>query len=253
MNRIIAALAGIFLAMTAATAAFAQAPSDNFYKGNIAYEKGDYAAAIANYERMLGDGSESANLYYNLGNAYYKSGNTGKSILYYEKALKLRRQDADAAANLAFVRSSLEDRPEEARRNWLVRRFDIFMTDMSLDGLTILCAVLWWVTLLAGTAYLFMRDRWIAGRKYLAVSGAVCLTMLAILLVRIATVEYTAYGIVLDKEVEVKYGPTEGDAVAFTLHEGSKVRIESAAQDWVQVSFAEGKAGWVRRSAVGII
>lgn len=227
--------------------------SEHFYKGNIAYEKGDYKEAVKEYEDFLGKGVESGNIYYNLGNSYYKLGNIGRSILYYEKAHRLMPNDADTAANLSFVRTNIEDKPEEQYRPWLLRRLDFFFSGISLDGLTQLCFLFFWLALAAGTVFLLIKDRWIGGWKLGTTLGAIFIILFSILLMRLVCFEGVDYAIVTDKEVEARYGPTEGDAAAFTLHEGSKVRVDNRTQDWLQVQFSAGKAGWVRKSAVEII
>lgn len=241
------------LVFICACAVAAEGYRDCFYKGNIAYERGDYKEAAKEYEDFLGRGVDSGNIYYNLGNAYYKLGNVGKSILYYEKALKLMPNDADTAANLSFVRTNIEDKPEEQYQPWLLKRLDFFFTGISLDGLTLLCALFFWLALAAGTVFLLIKDRWIGGWKLGTTFGAAFIILFSILLVRLAYFESEDYAVVTDKEVEARYGPTEGDAAAFTLHEGSKVRVENRTQDWLQIQFSAGKAGWVRKSSVEII
>jgi tetratricopeptide (TPR) repeat protein len=226
---------------------------DDFYRGNIAYEKGDYAGAVKEYTACIDAGYESGNLYYNLGNAYYKAGNTGRAILFYEKALMLMPRDADTRANLAFVMTGIEDRPEDDRPAWFLRFFSFFVSDVSLDGLTVLCAVCWWAVFICAVTYLFLRGKWQGGPRYVAAAGITFLFLSVMLVLRLAFFDMVQNGIILDKEVEVKYGPTEADATAFTLHEGSKVRVENIAHDWVQVWFSAGKAGWVRKNSIGII
>lgn len=233
--------------------AHAGSARDDFYRGNIAYEKGDYAGAVREYTAFLDAGYESGNLFYNLGNAYFKAGNIGRSILYYEKALALMPRDADTLANLAFVRTSIEDKPEEERPNVFARFFSFFISGMSLDALTVLCAIFWWAVFACAVIYLFFKDKWPGGSRYTAAAGITFLFLSIILVLRLALFDMVQNGIILDKEVEVKYGPTESDATAFTLHEGTKVRIENVTNDWAQVSFSTGKAGWVRKNALGVI
>ncbi|MDP8263054.1 MAG: tetratricopeptide repeat protein [Candidatus Ancaeobacter aquaticus] len=232
---------------------FAQKQYDNFYKGNIAYEKGEYDQAAQDYEGFLKNGYESGNVYYNLGNTYWKLRNIGKSILFYEKALRLMPGDADTLANLNFVQRELEDVPEKDNRNWFLRMLDYFFAGISLDGLTILCGVFLWMACIVGIAYLFLKNRWSSGLKYPLIVGNVFIVLLLILVIRVEFYENIHYGIVLNKEIEVKYGPVVGDAVAFTLHEGSKVCMEHESHDWYQIYFSKGKVGWVRKSTLGVI
>ena len=89
-------------------------------RGNLAYQEGDYAAAIEAYEAVLAGGFTSAGLEYNLGNAYFKSGALGPSILHWERALVLSPGDPDTRANLELARSITADAIEPMPTFWLV-------------------------------------------------------------------------------------------------------------------------------------
>ena len=101
--------------------------------GDSAYSAGDYATAIDVYERLLADG-ESAVLYYNLGNAYYKEDEMAHAILNYERALRLAPSDKDIRFNLELARSKTIDRTSERIEIFFVRWFRSFASLLPLDG-----------------------------------------------------------------------------------------------------------------------
>ena len=95
-----------------------------FQQGNARYQEGDYGGAAEAYEAVIEGGFESSELYYNLGNAYFRLDDLARSVLYYERALRLDRGNDDAAANLALVKERLPDRIDPLPRFWLLSLVD---------------------------------------------------------------------------------------------------------------------------------
>ena len=119
-----------------------------FDEGNQRYQNGDFDGAVASYARILEAGLESGDLYYNLGNTYFKRGEIGPAILYYERARRLMPADEDLLANLALARQLTADEITPLPQFWLFR------------------AVRWWVDLVPRSAL-----AWLVGLAYLVVAG----------------------------------------------------------------------------------
>jgi hypothetical protein len=217
-------------------------------EGNQRYMDGDFQGALEIYETILQAGFESADLYYNLGNAYFKTGNLGRSILTYERALRLRPRDADTRANLALARSLTVDEVEPIPRFW------------------VLSVLSWWVELIPGGALLFVVSlaylsgavgltlRVLSRRQRTARLGAWilaggCLGLLlfgSTLLVQEGFWGRADWGIIMVEEVAVQSAPSEEDDLTlFHVHEGTKVRLDQQTELWSEIVLEDGKVGWV--------
>src|SRR5438067_12653405 len=135
-----------------ALSVFAQ-PDAEFAKANQAFAQGHFKEAIANYETLIRDGQWSANVFYDLGNAYFRTGDFGRAILNYERALALDRHHPEATANLQIARD--EAHALELRPTWPER----YLQFASVNQYSIAAAVAFWIAALCVTALIFARRR----------------------------------------------------------------------------------------------
>jgi len=116
-------------AVAAASVGGALPPQESlFAEGNRLYQEGDFAAAAASYDAVIKGGFESAEVYYNLGNAHFRLGETARAVLNYRRAARLDPGNDDIRANLALVSQRLQDRIEPLPRFWLLTVFDWWMS-----------------------------------------------------------------------------------------------------------------------------
>jgi len=227
-----------------------------FDLGNRLYQEGRFDGALEAYQAVLEGGFESADLYYNLANAHFKTGDLGRSILNYERALRSRPRDPDIRANLELARSLTADEVEPLPRFW------------------VLSAISWWVNLfprgwlvvLVGFSYLLgatglcvvllsrrpPRRRlgaWVAG------GGALGLLLLgATFLARAGILGGTEWGVILTEAVPVQSAPSDDDDLTlFHVHEGTRVRIDQNTDTWLEIVLEDGKVGWVPSGVLEII
>jgi len=226
-------------------------PNKLFYVGNSLYEKGDYTKAAEEYLKIIGLGVESGNIYYNIGNAFFKLGKTGYAILCYEKARRLKPGDSDLKANLDYARSFVDDQPGAGmRRNILFRIIWIPFKSVNLNGITAIAAFFY--ILLIAALTLLIKNR-ILFRRILP---AVYLLAFAFLFsvsafaLRYYNEEFLKKGIVVDKRVEVKYEPIDKAATYFVLNEGVKVTVQKTRNGWRQIRRSDGESGWVLKDLV---
>lgn len=223
-----------------------------FYSANKLYEQGRYEEATAEYKKILDMGFESGPLYYNLGNAYFKIGALGKTILYYEKAKKLIPQNPELRFNDNYVQSLLEDKFDKSRKNWFVRVIEDISEFYSL-GRWLGIVIVFWIVLIL---FIILRINF-PGLKRAAKYIILTLILLLGLGVISVIVNYGVYfspaAIVQSKEVIVRYGPGEAEVEAFVLHEGTKAAILKTEDNWCQIQLSDGKTGWLPKDSIEVI
>ncbi len=229
-----------------------QGQTEIYQEGNRLYQQGDFDGALDSYLRVREAGFESAELYYNIGNAYFKVGDLGWAIVFYERARRLRPSDADVVANLELARSLTADEIAPLPRFWLVR------------------AVSWWLNVFPRSILIVF-----VGASYLVATGSVVVLIVGSGTIKVwtrrtALASAVAVGVlggtlgareldigrpeeavVLAPEVAVQSAPSDDPALQlFVIHEGTKVRVDRRADQWLEVVLEDGKVGWVQADVV---
>ena len=219
-----------------------------YQEGNRLYQDGNFEDALASYLRLAEAGFESGEVYYNIGNTYFKLGDLARSILYYERARRLRPGDEDVQANLDLARSLTVDAIEPLPRFWLFGAVEWWV---DLLPRTLLIAVVA-ASYLLGTgvvlALVLRRGVPVAvwGRRIALASGVVFVLFGLNLGVREFEVGRAREAVVLQPEVDVMSAPLDDETLTvFTVHEGTKVRIDRLSDEWAEVVLEDGRVGWV--------
>lgn len=245
------ATTALLLALSLAAAHAAEGPLASFFRGNALYGDERYTDAIAAYQRVIDSGLESGPLQFNLGNAYFKSGDVGHAVLHYERSLRLMPGDPDLAANLAFARESSGDSPPGA--GWRRLVFPLAWRS-SADRLLLAAAACWWVTLLAVAAGRLApafspvtRRMAAAGVLALAVAASSCLF-------RVLSLDGVAAAVVTaSAERVVRYEPSPSGTAFFVAKPGTVLEIESTRPGWSRVRARDGRRGWIESDAISPI
>lgn len=229
-------------------------PDQLFYQGNAYYKEGNYTNALLAYDKILGSGSESANLYYNIGNSFFKLNKLGYAILFYERARRLMPYDSDLKSNISFARSLAgEESYEEMAGDRISKAMKRPFRNFALGELASLALIIYIFTvLLIGFSILNP----IAGKRIrliLALDIVICIYTVTVFGMRYYGEEVVRYGIVLTKAVECKYEPIDKSSTYFKLQEGGEVEILATHDGWKKVRRADGKVGWVKKDAVEAI
>ncbi len=234
---------------------FAQTPDQLFVQGNEAFQKGQYAEARDAFERIRSQGYESGALYYNLGNAYYKSGSIALAILNYERALRLLPGDDDILHNLAIANLAITDKIEVTPRLFLWDYWDALKDAMSTEGYIWLAYVFFASALIAVSIMLLSSSY--AMRKLMFLAAVVCgllfLPSLGIAIAKNEDQQRTDIAIVTADIVTIKNSPDETSSDAFVLHSGVKVQVTDRINQWLKVRLGDGKVGWLNVAAVEVI
>jgi tetratricopeptide (TPR) repeat protein len=219
-----------------------------FEQANAAYNAGSYDSALMLYNRITAADLESALLYLNMGNTYYKMREYPMAIYYYEKALKLDPSNEDVKTNLAIANLAIVDKIEEVPQSFIVKGWKGLGNALSGQQWTVLSLVAF--ALLLVMAFMFLRSRRMGLRKLGFFVGILFMLLLALSVVfasqqkRASLTEDQA--IIMTPTVTVKSTPNEVSVDLFVLHEGTKVQILDQADGWNKIKIANGSVGWLQ-------
>ena len=237
--------------------AAAKISDDNVTKaeGDSAYMRNDYASAIQIYESLLKKG-EAAEIYYNLGNSYYKADDIAKAILNYERALLLQPGNADIRANLEIARSKTIDKVVSVPDIFFVALVKSLINCLSVDAWAKL-GIVFFILLLISFSLFFLFKQ-IVWKKSGFIAGIVFLFL--VVLSNIFASEQKSElvnrnkAIILSPSVTVRSTPSESGTSLFILHEGHKIEVkDNSMREWKEIRLEDGKVGWVPTSAIEVI
>jgi len=228
---------------------------DLLQKGNALYQKKQFEEATNVYEKVLSYGYESSELYYNLGNSYFRLGKLGYSILNYEKALKLAPSDEDIIHNLALANARTIDKIEVLPKLFFIRWFESLINLFSVNGWLYFLYFLLLILLLTAAVYFIINK--IIIQKWAFILGSVVLGLFVLSLVffglRLHQDSQFTSAVVVEQAVTVKASPDIQSNDAFIIHEGLKVQIDDKVSEWYKIRLADGKIGWLQEFEIKII
>ena len=219
----------------------------NVDNANKAYKEKRYQQAIKDYELLLRT-QRTASLYYNLGNAYYRTGDLTKAILNYERAAKINPSDRDIKFNLRFVRAKLKDGFTDEDESFLMIWYKSIINVMSIDCWAILGIISIIIAIFGSLSYFFMSS--VTIRKYgfyISAIGIVLFILSTIFAIsRKSIIDDSNYAIVLSPIVYIKNSPNKTGTNEILLHEGTKVYIiDRTFKDWYKVRLSDNREGWL--------
>lgn len=219
-------------------------PRAEFDAANAALAAGDLAGAAAGYEKVVAAGGTGGDVWFNLGNVYYRQGELPRAVLAWRRAELRDPRDPDVAANLEFARRKLPDRLDVARRH---PSFAPWQVALTVDE----ARWLGWAAV--GLGLLAAAGRGLTSRFPLAgVGGAAAAGGLTLLAGAWAQERLPPGGVVLAEEVSAQ-SDLGGGVTLFTLHGGAEVEVTEQAAGKVQIRLPDGRRGWVAAEAVGVV
>lgn len=233
----------LIICLTSVTASFAVTKVE----ADSAYTRGEYQQAIKDYEALLKQGA-SADLYYNLGNAYYRTENITRAVLNYERALLLSPGDRDIRFNLQIAQSKTIDKIVPESEMFFFTWYRSLVNLMSVDGWARTSLVSLALVIILLLVYLFSDRIWL---RKIGFFGGFVLLVLFILSNIFAWQQkqnllYRKGAIVVAPSVTVKSTPANNGTELFVLHEGTKVTItDGSMAGWKEIRIADGKEGWI--------
>ena len=240
----------LLLAMICFGSTSAKAVTKN--NADTEYQKGNYQQAIRDYEEILKNG-ESAEIYFNLGNAYYRTDNITKAVLNYERARLLSPGDDDINFNLQFARSKTIDKITPQSEMFFVTWYKSLVNFTSVDNWAktgILCIVM---ALLLVLLYLFGPQLML---RKIGFFGGLAFFVIFLLSNLFAFQQKQALdnrtgAIIISPSVNIKKTPAKNSADQFVLHEGTRVDIiDKGMTDWRCIRVGDGREGWIETKAI---
>ena len=224
-------------------------------EGDSAYIKNDFASAIQIYESLLQQG-EAPEIYYNLGNCYYKTDDIARAILNYERALLLSPGNTDIRANLEIARSKAIDKVTPVPEIFFITWIKSLVNSQSSDAWA-RTGIISFLLLLVSLAIFFFTQhiKW----KKIGFSAAILFLIVTVLSNLFASQQKSYLtnrndAIILSPSVTVRSTPSESGTSLFVLHEGRKVEIkDNSMREWKEIRLEDGKVGWVPSSSIEVI
>ena len=247
----------ILLAVISLTSYFSPLTSNAVTKAEAdsAYVQERYQQAAKDYEALLKQGV-SADLYYNLGNCYYRMDQMTQAVLNYERALLLSPSDKDIRFNLQMARSKTIDKITPESEMFFVTWYRSLVNVMSVDGWARTALVALIVAIVLALFYLFSDRIWL--RKIGFFGGIIALLLFLIgnlfAWQQKSNLTQRTGAIIIKSAVNVKSTPSKNGTDLYILHEGTKVTVtDSSMREWRKIRVADGKEGWLEVSEIEVI
>ena len=221
--------------------------------GDSAYSQERYSDAVRIYETVITNEGGSSDLYYNLGNAFFRSDMVGKAILNYERALRLDPTDKDTKANLEYALAMTKDEVAEQYELFFVAWFKTIANKVGINSWAVIGIVAFIIMLLALLIFFFNRNSGIRKTALIFAVFSLFLTIFA----NIAASHIYNYmnddseAIVMREEAYLKSTPDNSGTELVKIHEGRKVRIiDDSMREWKEVELEDGTVGWLPAVAI---
>ena len=236
-----------FLPFSASAATKAEADS--------AYAQEHYQQAARLYEEVLKQGV-SADLYYNLGNAYYRMDNITQAVISYERALLLSPGDKDIRFNLQMARSKTIDKITPESEMFFVTWYRSLVNVQSVDAWARVALIALVVAIVLALVYLFSDRIWLRKVGFFGAAALLVVFLASNLFAwqQKRGLDHRTGAVVIRSAVNVKSTPSKNGTDLFILHEGTRVTItDGSMREWKQVRVADGKEGWLETKDIEVI
>lgn len=231
---------------------FAQGPEALFKEANTFYKEGNYERAIGVYLSIEEQGYWSADLFFNLGNSYYKLNKVAPSIYYYEKALKLDPLHEDTLFNLPFAQRMTIDIIEDLPKSVSERFSEAIIEKLHYDTWASIAVAASFLAALMFLLYYFSGS---SNKKLFYFNSFLFSMFVMVVTVFFAFSNFehaqkNRHAIIFEASVEVLNAPTQTSDEAFELHEGTKVQVLDELENWKKIKIRDGKIGWILDTAL---
>lgn len=223
-----------------------------FEEGNALYQKGKYEQAASAYQNIIKSGQESAEVYFNLGNCYYKLKKAAPAVYNFEKALQLDPTDEEIRNNLAFAQNRTVDHIDEVPDFGLSSVLTGFTSDFHYDAWAWIAIVLAFAVLLGFTGYYFSNKTSLKRIFFVVMVFSLLLVIVSLFagFFEKYRIENDNPAIVFANVIAVKSEPNVSSQNTFTLHAGTKVFVLETIGNYKKIRLSNQKEGWIEKSAI---
>ena len=237
----------LFLLLVIANSISGQNADSLFVSANELYRNGAFEEAIKKYKEIETLDSVSSELFLNLGNAHYKLNKVGPTIFYYEKALKLDPLNTDVKNNLIFAQRLALDNIKEVPKTIFQKFNKNYLQILSFDEWAIVVVIF---SFLTAILFLLFYFGYAPTKKRIYFSTSIFSFILLLFVIFITYNQYNQVkskkeAIVFAEKTAIRNAPTLNSEEVFILHEGAKVIILDAIDNWKKIKLADGKQGWI--------
>jgi tetratricopeptide (TPR) repeat protein len=230
-------------------------PDSLLHQANEHYIQADYDRAAELYQSLVDSGYHNAELYYNLGNAYFQLGKIPYAILSYERAYRQKPNDEDILFNLEFARTYTVDRIEPLPVFFLTKWYRGVRNLFTSNGWARIGIIFFGLLLSLALIFWFARRAWV--KRISFAFGILVLLITTMAMIFSAQQKRNEnlhnFAIIFQQVVSVKSSPNETGKDLFILHSGTKVEITKALGQWVEIRIADGNKGWLPSESLELI
>jgi len=245
----------LFFSLIEITAVSQDTNKDKYYQGVTYFTAGSYKEALQVWTEVYNTGYRSANLDYNIGNAYFKLNNIPSAILFYERAYLRKPADEDINYNLQVARTLIVDRFQEIPELFFIKWYNFVSLFLSTNTWAKISIISFILFLLLLSLYIYSpRHRYKVIGFWLAVSFIILsLTSLAFTIRNKSLVYDSHEAIISSPAVSGKSSPDKSGNDLFVLHEGTKITVEDKVGEWLEIRLSDGNKGWIPLNSIIII
>ena len=220
-----------------------------------AYDSKNFKISIHHYQKLINEGYKSYQLYFNLGNSYYRNNELGKAIYYYELASKSNPADDDIKINLAIAASKTIDKVN-SKENFFITAIKTNIL-LSFSTFTWSIFTISFISLASILFFIFINSNNILIKRISFIGTCFCFIFFTLSYflgyTSLKSKSENKFAIITSKEIKILNEPTISGISKFNLHEGTKIRIVENKGEWILIKLDNGNEGWIKTTDVGII
>lgn len=223
------------------------AHGDVWQKGNAFYQQKQYDSAAFYYEQLAAQKPRNADIYYNLGNTYYRLNKVALAVLNYERALKIAPDNKQAKDNLMLAQERISNRIHGSEPIFFIRWWE----SITRPGLATAWSIVALITFSLFVLLLYLRrySKTYSGKVPAQLLGLLAFVFCLLIILSISaannsTTDSTAVIMMNDAPL---MNPELKDKPLLLIPEGTTVRIRTERQGWMEISLPDGRAGWIRQ------
>ena len=222
----------------------------SFVRGNEAYSNSDFETALSEYRKVVGSDYLSTELFYNLGNTYYKLDQLGEAIWAYEKALKIDPSNENAQFNLKFLNTKTYDELDSTESG-VITWLKINLFSFSINFWAYLSLIFAFILAIGLYFYFTTKKQKVKNRSLTLSFGTLFLMIVLILIAYLnkSNIIDRDYAVIITEFVEIRSSPSDTAPSAFKLHEGTKVDLLRSNEKWIEIGINDN-TGWVEKEFI---